>query len=136
MRHDEVVLAQDEISEEKDVEVEGTRTVAETGRAVAAEFELDREQLLEQFARGKIGFQSDDCVEEARLISKADRRGGVKRRTGDNTTELREAIRGCGKRCLRRTGRTGKVGAEAYIGNGHGSRVSRQRYSSRSACMG
>ncbi len=119
MRDNEVVLAQHEIAKEQNVEIERARTVALTAGAVAAEREFEIEQRLEQLARGHIRFKSDNGVEEARLIDKAHGRGGVERRAGDDAAELRETVRGGGERSVRRPGRTGNIGAEADIGDGH-----------------
>ena len=71
MREFEVELREDEVSVEEEVEVEGARAVGEAGGAVAAEEALDGKQGVEEDARGEIGRESNDGVEEAGLGSKA-----------------------------------------------------------------
>ena len=79
MRDFEVGLGDDLIAEEEDVEVEGAGAVAKAGCAVAAEFALDGEEIFEEGARGEVGFEGDDGVEEAGLVGETDGLGGVER---------------------------------------------------------
>jgi hypothetical protein len=79
MRDFETGFAEDEIAIEEDVEVEGAGAVAKAGCAVAAEFALDGEEIFEEGARGEVGFEGDDGVEEAGLVGETDGLGGVER---------------------------------------------------------
>jgi hypothetical protein len=87
MRDFEAGFREDEVGVEEEVEVEGAGAVGEGGGAVAAEEALDGKEGLEKDARGEIGREGDDGVEEAGLIGKADRRGGVERGAGGDAPE-------------------------------------------------
>jgi hypothetical protein len=83
----EVGLGDDLIAEEENVEVECARSVGEAGCAIAAEFTLDGEEVLEQGAGGEVGFDGNDGVEEAGLVGKAYRFCGVERGSSDEAAE-------------------------------------------------
>jgi hypothetical protein len=116
-------LRKEKIAVEKDVKVEGAGTVGEGGGAVAAEEALDGEKCVEEGARGEIGFEGDNGVEEAGLISEADGGGGVERGTGGDAADRGEAFGGCGERGVGRAGGAGQVCAEGDVGGHAGSRV-------------
>lgn len=123
MRDFKAGLAEDEIAIEEDVEIESARAVGECGSAVAAEVALDGEEGIEEIARGERGFKSENGVEKAGLIGVSDGSGGVERRAGHNAAESGETRGGCGESGLRRTGRTGQIGAEGNDGTRHFSSV-------------
>lgn len=116
----EAGLADDLGAVEKDIEVEGAGTVGELQGAIAAEFALDVEKLLEELARGERGFEGEDGVEEAGLIGEADGGGGVERGAGGDVAEGGKAIGGGGEGGFGRAGGAGEVGAESEVGGGHG----------------
>ncbi len=74
---------------------------------------------MEKWARRKIGFKSDDGVEEARLIGEADGSRGIKRRTRGDAAQRANVLEGRGERSIWRPGGAGKVGAEGDVGEGH-----------------
>lgn len=114
-------LAEAEVAEEKQIEIEGAGAVGQAARAVAAVPGLDGEQAHEQSARGKAGLQGDDGVDEAGLVRDADRRGGVKRRPGADLPERGERVERGGEGGLRSAAGAGKVGAEADVCGAHSS---------------
>lgn len=79
MRNLEIVLAQNQIAEQENVEVERARAIPEPSRAVPSEVALQIEQSTQQLARSKMGLKPHNGVEKSRLIGKAHRRRGVKR---------------------------------------------------------
>lgn len=121
----EVRLVEDEVSVEQNVEIEGARPIENAGGAVAAEFAFDVKESVEQGGGREIGFEGDDGVDKARLIGEADRLGGVKGGAAGDAADGRKAMDGCGKRVLRRAGRTRDVGAHPDVGCLHDSRVAR-----------
>ncbi len=115
----EAGFAEDEIAVEENVEIEGARAIGNTGGAVAAEVAFDEENGAKQFERRQSGFESDNGVEEAGLISEADGRGGVDRGAGRDAAEGGEAHGRCGERDFRRAGGAGQVGAKGDVGERH-----------------
>lgn len=79
MRNFEIVLAQNQIAEQENVQVERARAIPEPRRAVAAKLALQVEQGMQQLARSKIGLKPHNGIEKSRLIGKAYRSGGIKR---------------------------------------------------------
>jgi hypothetical protein len=69
--------------------------------------------------RGQIGFESNDSVDEARLIGESDGLSGIERGTGREAAQRCEAPRGCGQRGLRRAGGAGEIGAHSDVGSLH-----------------
>jgi len=107
MRNLQVRFIDDEIAEEKDVEVEGARAVAKPRRAVASKFVFDGQQRFEQRARRQLGFKRHGGIHEARLIGESNRLGGVQRGAGRDASERSEP-QGCrGERSRRRSRRAG-----------------------------
>ena len=119
MRQLKAGLAEAEISEQEQVEIEGSRAVGQAARAVAAILGLDGEEAHEQGARGKAGAEGDDSVDEARLIVKAYGRGGVERGAGADLAEGGEGLQSRCKGGLRCATGTGKIGAEADVCGAH-----------------
>jgi len=123
MREFEVELREDEVAVEEEIEVEGARAVGEAGGAVAAEEALDGKQGVEEDARGEIGRESNDGVEEAGLGSKARGKtnggGGVERGVCGDAAERGEVREDGGERGVGIAGRAGEVGAEGDVGEGH-----------------
>ena len=125
MRDFKIVLAQHQIAEEQNIQVERPRPIPEPPKPpkprcpVAAKLALQIEQRVEQLARSQIRFKPDNRIEKPRLIGVANRRGGVERRTRGQAANLRQP-RYCRGQCsLRQPGRAGQVGAESDVGNGH-----------------
>lgn len=87
MRDNKIDFAEDEITIEQDVEVEGARAVGKDGVAVTAEGTLQAEQSTEQFVRAKVGYERDHGIEKARLIRETNRRGGVERGARSDTAQ-------------------------------------------------
>lgn len=119
MRDFEVELREDEVVVEEEIEVEGAGAVGDGAGAIAAEVALDGKERVEKDARGESGGESDDGVEEAWLIGKADRRSGVKRGAGGDAAVRSEEREGGGERCVGWAGGAGEVGAEGDVGKGH-----------------
>ena len=122
----QIGLVQDEVSVEQDVEIEGARTVENTGGTLASEVVLDAEESCEKRGRGKIRFESNHGVEEAGLIGKSHGSGGVKRRAAAHVANRRKAIEGSRQCGFRRAGRAGYVGTHPDVSGLHGFRVARK----------
>ena len=112
-------LAKNHIAIEQDVEIERAWAVGRARGAIAAEFELDSENAIQQFLRRKMRFEGDHRVREAGLIRESDGRGGVERGACGDAANNGQAFGGSGERGLRRAGRAEKVGAERNVGEGH-----------------
>jgi hypothetical protein len=95
MRYLESCLAEAEVAQHQDIQVQCTWTVGDTGGAVAAEIAFEGKKLFEQSAGRKIGIERQNCIQEARLIGKAHWPCGIKRGARDDASESREAVR-CG----------------------------------------
>ena len=119
MRDFKAGLGEHETAIEEDVEVEGAGSVGDGSGAIASEGALDGEKSVEKWARRKIGFKSDDGVEEARLIGEADGLSGIERGTRGDAAERANLLKGRGERSIGRPGGAGKVGAESDVGEGH-----------------
>lgn len=65
------------------------------------------------------GFERENGIEEAWLIGEPDWRGGVERGAGYDASERGQALGRGDKRCIRRAGWAGEVGAEADVSEGH-----------------
>ena len=112
----------------EEVEVEGAGSVGEGVGAVAAKFELDDKEGLEEGEGGEGGLKLEDGVDEVGLVGKADGGGAVKGGAAGDAAELAEAEGGGGEGGLRGADGAGEVGAEADVGEvGHLSRVLRER---------
>ena len=85
MRNLQSRLADFEIAQEQNVQVQRARSVRESRRPVAAKLLLDGQQPIEQFARLQLRFQRHHRVHKPRLRGKAHRRGGVERRPAHDT---------------------------------------------------
>ena len=112
-------LAEDEIAEEENIEVEGAGAVGDAGGAVTAEAVFDCEQSAEQFSRRQIRFERENCVDKAGLAGEPDGSGGVERRPRGDAAQRFEALRCGGQRSLGRAGAAGQVGTEADVGGEH-----------------
>jgi len=80
MRYFQIRFADFKIAEEQDVQIERSRSVLDSGGAIPAKLLLQRHQPDEQFPRVQRCLQFYHGIDEARLIGKSDRLGGVKRR--------------------------------------------------------
>ena len=112
-------LAENHIAIEQDVEIERAWAVGRAGRAITAEFDLDREKAVQQFLWRKMRLHRDHGVREAGLICESDGRGGIKRRARGDAAKGGQAFGSGDEGGLRRAGRAEKVGAECDVGEGH-----------------
>ena len=80
MGYFQVRFADFKIAEEQDVQIERPGSVLDSAGAVAAKLLFQRHQADEQFSRAQRRLQFYHGIDEARLIGKTDRLGGVKRR--------------------------------------------------------
>jgi hypothetical protein len=119
MRNFKAGRCEDEVAVEEDVKVEGAGAVGDGGGAVATEVALYGEKSVEEIEWRERSIECDDSVEEAGLIRNAHRLSGIERGTGSDAAE-RGDVRECGGESgVWRAGRTGKVGAEGDISEGH-----------------
>jgi hypothetical protein len=133
MRNLQTGFTNDEVSHQKDIQIQGARTVADTGRAATPEPKLEFEQGLEQCRWGKCGGQCDHGVGEARLVRKSHRFGQVEGRTGDNAPQLFQSRRGRGQGRLGRARMAGQVGAHSDVCRLHGGQDLSKGWGARSA---
>ena len=109
------------VPEEEKVEIERPRRLRRNPFAHTAEPPLEVEQDVEQLARRELGFESNDAVEEPRLIDVADRRRVDESRDGSDANSRR-----CSERVDRSEERrlaVAEVRAERDVGRCHRSRV-------------
>jgi len=97
VRDFEARLGEHETAVEENVEIEGPGAVGDRARSIAAEEALDGEKSVEKWARREIGFNSDDGVEEARLIGEADGFGGIERGARGDAAERPNVLKGGGE---------------------------------------
>lgn len=124
MRDFEVLHTHDGFAEEKNIQVERARSVADFRFSIASEGAFNFEQSLQQGERFEIRFEGHDSVHKARLIGDAHGPGRVEMRTRRDRAELRQALRGRSQRGLRRAGGAGQIGAHSDVGGRHTSQVS------------
>ena len=75
MRHHQVVFAQNKIPEEQNIQVQRSRPVLHSCRAVAPKLKLDVQQRLDQIARSQICFNAHNRIQKPRLFGKSHRLG-------------------------------------------------------------
>lgn len=109
MRNFESCLAETEVTQHQDIQVQCTRAVGDACGAVASEVELNGEQCIEQGTRGTIGFEGDHCIEESGLVSVADGPGRVEPGAGGNAAQGGETVRGGDEGGCGRSGETAEV---------------------------
>lgn len=73
MRNFQSRLANEAIAVKQDVEVQGARTVENTGGAVSAEFLLDAHKAVEKGMRIQFRLQGDGGIDEPRLGGETNR---------------------------------------------------------------
>lgn len=116
---------QDKVTVEKDVEIECAGTVTNPGGTIAAKVVLDAEKRGKERGRRKVGNETDDGVEEARLIGKSNRRCGVKGGAAAHVANGTETLDGGSQSGIWRACRAGNVCAHPDVGCLHAFRVAR-----------
>lgn len=129
MRNLEAGLVHNLIAIKQQIEIERARPIRDSSGTVAAKFALDLKQRIEQFARTKRRFKSDDGIDEARLIAKTHRLRRVKPRARRHAADRAQPANSSGQRSRRRPGRTGQIAAKTDVSGGHDYRL-RQRHDS------
>jgi hypothetical protein len=119
MRDLQIELADDEIADEENIEIESAGAVRDSGGTVAAKLALDGVQSVKKPVGGETGLEHDNGVEEARLAGQADGCGGIERGTGGDAAEGPETRCGRDQGSFRRASAAGQVGAESDVGEGH-----------------
>ncbi len=112
-------LAHGNAVNQKDIQVKRPRPVRNGDGAVTAEPALDLKQCFKEPARGQFGLERDGSVEEARLLGKAHRRGGVERRTGGDAAQRMEFLDGGGEGCFRWSGGARQIGSQPDVASAH-----------------
>ena len=80
MRHVESALIDDQVIDDKDIEIEGARRIAQSGHAGAPRALLDVLERFEQRVGGKQRIESDHGIEVIGLrLAGAHRRGDINR---------------------------------------------------------
>ena len=93
-------LADLQVPEYQNIQIERTRPVAIACGAVAAKLQFNAEQAFEQGMRVKISLKHDHRVEKMRLIGETDGLGGIQRRARRDASERLEAQTRGGQRGL------------------------------------
>jgi hypothetical protein len=115
----EIRLADGQVAEEQDVQIEGAGAVLETGSPLATELLLDAEQAVEEFAGGEGRFEFHDRVQEAGLGGKAHGLSGIEGGAASDLAEGIEAVCGGRESGFRRARRTGQVATHSDVGRWH-----------------
>ena len=103
------------VSENQNIQVQGARAIANTGRTVTSVLFFDAQQGCEQSLGIELCFKSDDRIEKSRLIGEAHRRGGIERRACHHRSQGTQPRGGSGHRGLGIPGRTRLVRTHADI---------------------
>ena len=80
-------LADDQIAEKQNVQIEGARTIGDAGCSISSKFLFDCEEPIQQGLRVEDCFEGDNGIDEARLVGKSYRLSGVKRRSTRNVAQ-------------------------------------------------
>ncbi len=112
-------LADGQISEYQNIQIQRSGSVANAGGAVAAKLMFDAEEAFEQGMRVEAGLKDDHRIEKMRLIGEAHRLGGIERRARYNAPERFEARGRSGQRSFGWPRAAGQVCAHSDVGGLH-----------------
>lgn len=112
-------LADCQVSEYQNIQIQRAGSVANAGGTVAAKLLFNAKQALEQGVRVKAGLKDDDRVEKTRLAGEAHRLGGIKRRASYDVPQRLEARGRRSQRSFRWSHGTGQVCAHSDVGGLH-----------------